>query len=105
MCYSAAPSTTNQDATQRIYIYIKDIKWLGKSLQAYSIKMQYEDVFKSDRWCLCYTCLPQSAPAEGGSWYSSEGSTSTHDRNAKTRSSTYTYMQTKANAKKQYNNT
>ena len=30
MCYSVAPSTTNQNATQRIYI--KDIKWLGKSL-------------------------------------------------------------------------
>ena len=44
MCYSTAPSTTNQNATQRIYI--KDIKWLGKSLQAYSIKMQYEIVFK-----------------------------------------------------------
>ena len=43
--------------------YIKDIKWLGKSLQAYSIKMQYESVFKSDRWCSCYTCLPQTAPA------------------------------------------
>ena len=26
--------------------YIKDIKWLGKSLYAYSIKMQYENVFK-----------------------------------------------------------
>ena len=25
--------------------------------------MQYEIVFKSDRWCSCYTCLPQSAPA------------------------------------------
>ena len=44
MCYSAAPSTTNQNATQRIYI--KDIKWLGKSLYAYSIKMQYEIVIK-----------------------------------------------------------
>ena len=61
MCYSAAPSTTNQNASQRIYI--KDIKWLGKSLQAYSIKMQYENVFESDRWCSCYTCLPQTAPA------------------------------------------
>jgi hypothetical protein len=30
VCYSAAPSTTNQNATQGIYI--KDIKWLGKSL-------------------------------------------------------------------------
>ena len=44
MCYSAAPSTTNQNATQRIYI--KDIKWLGMSLWAYNIKMQYENVFK-----------------------------------------------------------
>ena len=43
--------------------YIKDIKWLGKSLQAYNIKMQYEIVFKSDRCCSCYTCLPQSSPA------------------------------------------
>ena len=25
--------------------------------------MQYEIVFISDRWCLCYTCLPQTAPA------------------------------------------
>ena len=24
--------------------------------------MQYENVFKSDRWCSCYTCLPQSSP-------------------------------------------
>ena len=27
------------------------------------MKMQYENVFKSDRWCSCYTCLPQSSPA------------------------------------------
>ena len=25
--------------------------------------MQYEIVFKSDRWCSCYTCLPQTTPA------------------------------------------
>ena len=37
------------------------MKWLGKSLWVYSIKMQYENVFKSDRWCSCYTCLPQTA--------------------------------------------
>src|SRR6185437_8791820 len=30
VCYSVAPSTTNQNATQRIYI--ERIKWLGKSL-------------------------------------------------------------------------
>ena len=32
------------------------------SLYAYSIKMQYENVFKSDRCCSCYTCLPESSP-------------------------------------------
>ena len=25
--------------------------------------MQYEIVFKSDRWCSCYTYLPQTIPA------------------------------------------
>ena len=25
--------------------------------------MQYENIFKCDRWCSCYTCLPQSSPA------------------------------------------
>ena len=25
--------------------------------------MQYEIVFKGDRCCSCYTCLPQSVPA------------------------------------------
>ena len=25
--------------------------------------MQYEIVFKGDKCCLCYTCLPQTAPA------------------------------------------
>ena len=25
--------------------------------------MQYEIVIKNDRWCSCYTCLPQTAPA------------------------------------------
>ena len=24
--------------------------------------MQYENVFESDRWCSCYTCLPQTVP-------------------------------------------
>ena len=27
------------------------------------IGIQYEIVFKGDRWCSCYTCLPQTAPA------------------------------------------
>ena len=34
-----------------------------KSLQAYSIKMQFEIVFKDDRCCSCYTYLSQSSPA------------------------------------------
>ena len=25
--------------------------------------MQYENVFKGDRWCSCYICLPQTIPA------------------------------------------
>ena len=25
--------------------------------------MQYKNVFESDRWCSCYTCLPQTVPA------------------------------------------
>ena len=25
--------------------------------------MQYEKCIKSDRWCSCYTCLPQTVPA------------------------------------------
>ena len=25
--------------------------------------MQYENVFKGDRWCSCYTCLSRTAPA------------------------------------------
>ena len=25
--------------------------------------MQYENVLKCDRWCSCYTCLPQTTPA------------------------------------------
>ena len=25
--------------------------------------MPYENVFKGDRWCSCYTCLPRTTPA------------------------------------------
>ena len=25
--------------------------------------MQYEIIIKGDRWCSCYTCLPQTIPA------------------------------------------
>ena len=60
MCYSAAPSTTNQNATQRIYI--KDIKWLGNpyrhTILKCSMKMNIKVI-----GCSCYTCLPRTAPA------------------------------------------
>ena len=47
-----------------------------------------------------FSCCCYSKVSEDSSWYSSGGSTSTQDRNAKTKSSTYTYMQTKERAKK-----
>jgi hypothetical protein len=80
-----------------------------KSLSAYRIKMQYEIEFKSDRIFMLYlpsskfSCCYSKASEDGGSWYSSKGSASTHDRNAKTWSSTYTYMQASTKDKKQYN--
>ena len=49
--------------------------------------MQNEIVFKSDRWCPCYTCLPQSSPTAQTTvkTVAAPGTgTSTHDRNAKT---------------------
>ena len=60
MCYSAAPSTTNQNASPKdIY---KGYKVARKSLQAYSIKCSMK-MYLNDRWCSCYTCLPHTAPA------------------------------------------
>ena len=70
VCYSAASSTTIQNATQRIYI--KDIKWLGNpyrhTVLRCSMKMYLKVIGGS-----CYTCLPKNCsccskcPAEGGS--------------------------------------
>ena len=104
MCYSAAPSTTNQNATRMIYI--KDIKWLGKSLQAYSIKMQYENVIKGDRWCSCYTCLPQIVPAAQTAQKMAPGTPRLAQRlftsAASNKSNTYRCMQTIAKDQKQY---
>ena len=34
-----------------------------KVLIGIQYKMQYEIVIKGDRWCSCYTCLPQTTPA------------------------------------------
>ena len=73
--------------------YIKDIKWLGKSLKAYSIKMQYEIGIKGDRLLMLYLpssycsyyCSKCSEDGCSGYWYwgSSDGSTSTHEHMAK----------------------
>ena len=45
------------------YIYIKDIKWLGNPYRHTILKCSMKNVFKSDRCCSCYTCLPQTIPA------------------------------------------
>ena len=71
MCYSAAPITTNQNATQRIYI--KDIKWLGNPYRHTVLKCSMK-LYLKVIGCSCYTFLPQSSPAaqncsEDGSWY------------------------------------
>ena len=42
--------------------YVKDIKWLGQSLQAYSIKCSMR-LYLKVMGCSCYTCLPRTAPA------------------------------------------
>src|SRR6185503_18098764 len=60
MCYSAAPSTTNQNATQRIYI--KDIKWLGNPYRHTILKCSMK-VYLKVIGCSCCTCLPRTAPA------------------------------------------
>ena len=70
--------------------------------------MQYEIVFKGDGCCSCYTCLPQSSPTTQTS-LKMVPSTPQMDQSLLTiatqnKSSTYTYMQTKEKAKKQYNN-
>ena len=67
--------------------------------------MQYENVFKVIGVVhVILASLKSSSAAQTAlkmaSGTSSDGSTSTHDRNAKNKSSTYTYMQTKANTKK-----
>ena len=71
--------------------------------------MQYEIVFKSDRWCSCYTCLPQSSPTAQTALKMASG-TGTDAPLVAQRLLTittpkqvhiYTYKQTKANSNKQ----
>ena len=75
--------------------------------------MQYENVIKGDRWCSCYTCLPQTVPAAQTAlkMVSASGTgTPPKDQSLLTIArqispQSYTYMQTRENTKKQYNNT
>ena len=54
------PSTTNQNATQGIYI--KDIKWLGNPYRRIVLKCSMK-VYLKVIGCSCYTFLTQTAPA------------------------------------------
>ena len=72
--------------------------------------MQYEIVFKGDRCCSYYTCLPQTAPAaQSVPWKMAPSAPPTDQRllmiAMPKQVQPYTYMQTKEKAKKQYNNT
>ena len=60
VCYSVAPRTTNQNATQRIYI--KDIKWLGNPYRHTILKCSMK-IYLKVIGCSCYNCLPRTAPA------------------------------------------
>ena len=74
--------------------------------------MQYENVFKVIG-CSCYTCLPQTVPAAQTAQKMAPGTGSgapQMDRRLLTivtpkQVHIYTYMQTRAKTKKQYNNT
>ena len=92
-CYSVAPSTTNQNATQRIYI--KYIEWLGNPYRHTVLKCSMK-VYLKVIGCSCYTCLSSycscycskwSEDDCSGYWYwgSSDGSASTHEHMAKTK--------------------
>ena len=70
--------------------------------------MQYENVLKSDGWCSCYTCLSQSSlAAQTALKMVAAPGTGTPPKDlhllmiaTPKKSSTYTYMQTRANTKK-----
>ena len=61
MCVIAQqPSTTNQNATQGIYM--KDIKWLGNPYRRTILKCSMK-LYLKVIGCSCYTCLPRTTPA------------------------------------------
>ena len=75
--------------------------------------MVYENCIKSDGCCSCYTCLPQSYPAAQTALKTvAAPGTGTPPKDQRLLTITtpksvhkYTYMQTGAKTKKQYNNT
>ena len=76
--------------------------------------MQYENVFKGDGWCSCYTCLPRTAAATAQTTLKMALGTGTDASSVAQRLltfatpkqvHTYTYMQTIGKTKKQYINT
>jgi hypothetical protein len=60
MCESAAPSTTNQNATQGIYN--KDKRWLRIPYRHTELKCTMKLYLKVMGYS-CYTCLRRSSPA------------------------------------------
>ena len=75
--------------------------------------MQYENVFKGDRCCSYYTCLPKTVlAAQTAQKMVVAPGTGTPPKDqclltiaTPKQVQTYTYMQTRANTNKQYNNT
>src|SRR6185503_11851015 len=107
VCYSAAPSTTNQNATQRIYI--KDIKWLENpyrhtilkcSMKLYLKVMGVVHVILAFLKLLLLLKLLRRWLLVLLRWINVYSRSQRQNK-----SSTYTYMQTRAKAKKLYNNT
>jgi hypothetical protein len=104
---SAAPGTTNQNATHGIYN--KDKRWLGSPYRHTKLKCSMK-LYLKVIGCSCYTCLPRRSPAAAQTALQ-KGAPGTRPKaqrlltiaTPKTWSSTYTYMQTKTKDKKQYN--
>jgi len=108
--YSATPSITNQNATQRIYIYIKDIKLLENPYRHTVLKCSmklYLKVIGGVHVILAFLKVFLLLKVSRGTWLLVLlRRINVYSRSQRqNKSSTYTYMQTKAKAKKQYNNT
>ena len=84
--------------------------WLGNPYRHTVLKCSMKWYFKGDRCCSCYTCLPQTAPTAQSVPRKMAPGTPPTDKRLLTIATPkqvhiYTYMQTRAKTKKQYNNT